>query len=115
MRYLDWIEANVPKTYGKCAEMTQRMADAFPELTRVRGHYDCSVWGLRAHWWLTLDGKIIDPTASQFPSKGTGSYMPFSGPEPSGICANCGESVYDGDYCCSKPCRDRVIRDLTSA
>ena len=38
--------------YGKCREVTENMAAAFPQLTRVRGHYYCDSWGERAHWWL---------------------------------------------------------------
>lgn len=38
-----WIAANVTETYGTCREVTERMAAAFPELGRVRGHYYCGL------------------------------------------------------------------------
>lgn len=106
--YEAWIARNVPDDgYGRCREVTEAMAADFPELTRVRGHYYCYAWGERAHWWL-LDpaGEVVDPTACQFPSKGAGTYVPWNegDPEPTGICANCGEPCYNGDTCCSEAC-----------
>lgn len=106
-KYRAWIKDNVTETYGRCAEVTQQMAAAFPELTRVRGHYYCFAWGEREHWWLTTpDGEIIDPTAAQFPSRGRGHYEPWdeSRPEPTGMCPNCGGYCYDGNTCCSDSC-----------
>ena len=61
----------------------------------------------RAHWWLTdPSGSVIDPTAAQFPSKGCCVYTPWEegAPEPTGMCPNCGEHVYDGGTCCSDAC-----------
>lgn len=106
-KYNQWIEKNVSSTYGTCAEVTEAMADAFPELTRVRGHYHCPIWGERAHWWLkTPDGKIVDPTAAQFPSRGQFTYVEWidGQEEPTGKCPNCGELCYKGDFCCSDEC-----------
>ena len=107
-RHQDWIAEHVTgSVYGKCAEITQVMADAFPELERVRGHYYCTTWGERTHWWLTtIEGVIVDPTASQFPSKGAGDYVPWTDgePEPTGRCANCGELAYNGRTVCSDTC-----------
>ncbi len=91
--YAEWITANVEKAYGQCAEVTEAMAVAFPELTRVRGHYYCTTWGERAHWWLvTPTGEIVDPTAKQFPSGGRGAYVKWdeTRAEPTGMCPNCG-------------------------
>jgi hypothetical protein len=36
---------------------------------------ECPIWGARDHFWC-VDGEdnVVDPTASQFPSKGTGVY-----------------------------------------
>ena len=69
---------------GRCAEATLAMAAVFPELTRVRGHYLCWVWGEREHWWLVEpNGEIVDPTADQFPSKGGGVYVPWDEASPS--------------------------------
>ena len=105
--YAKWITENVTETYGTCKEVTEAMATAFPELTRIRGHYYCIAWGERAHWWLIgQDGEVVDPTASQFPSNGTGAYVPWEegAREPTGMCPNCGEYCYDGNYCCSESC-----------
>lgn len=111
MTYEEWVQANVDQTYGKCAEVTLAMQKVFPELVRVRGCYMCPIWGERLHWWLvTPDGKIIDPTASQFPSKGAFEYVPLEegAEEPCGICANCGEPSYaskgGGSTVCSDVC-----------
>lgn len=83
------------------------MLAEFPELTLVRGHYVCPIWGLREHWWLVDSaGVVVDPTAEQFPSKGWGEYIPLpdNAPEPTGQCMNCGEYCYDGSWACSKSC-----------
>lgn len=109
-KYQNWIEQNAPKgsdAYGKCAETTERMIKAFPELKRIRGHYYCYIWGERTHWWLQdQDGSIVDPTATQFPSGGNGHYEAWdeSKPEPTGICPNCGDYCYNGSNCCSENC-----------
>jgi hypothetical protein len=107
-KYLNWIGDNVKGDgYGQCREVTERMAADFPELIRVRGHYYDIAWGEREHWWLmTAEGDVVDPTARQFPTKGSGEYVPWdeSRPEPTGICPNCGEYVYDGNTCCSDAC-----------
>lgn len=107
-KYQEWILKNVKHDgYGQCQIATKTMAKAFPELTRVRGHYFCPVWGERPHWWLvTQDGEIVDPTKNQHPSKGKGHYEPWdeSQPEPTGICPNCGEYCYGGKSVCSDEC-----------
>lgn len=105
--YLDWIAENVSKEYGQCAEVTERMKEAFPELERVRGHYYCHTWGERSHWWMVdSEGTIIDPTKGQFPSNGHGSYKPWEegSVEPTGMCPNCGEMIYHGGYVCNDEC-----------
>jgi predicted nucleic acid-binding Zn ribbon protein len=112
-KYLDWIKQNVTDKYGKCKEVTEKMAEAFPELQRVRGHYHCPIWGKRDHWWLTTeDGEIVDPTAGQFPSGGLGEYAPWEegSPEPTGMCPNCGGDVYDNKTCCSDKCSREYAR-----
>ncbi len=111
-KYADWIDQNVTKTYGKCEEYTELMAKAFPELTRVRGHYHCFDWGKREHWWLvTKEGQIIDPTSAQFPSKGLGNYEPWieGTKEPTGKCIYCGGYAYDGNIWCSDECKQKLI------
>ena len=109
--YAAWIAENVTETYGTCCEITERMAAAFPNLTRIRGHYYCWSWGERAHWWLVDGEEIVDPTAAQFPSKGCGEYVPWveGSPEPTGYCPNCGGTVYDGNTCCSERCHDAYV------
>lgn len=117
MSYDAWIKDNVTETYSKCAELTLEMLTVFPELTRVRGHYYCIVWGERAHWWL-IDpkGVIVDPTKAQFPSKGTGVYVPWveGDPEPTGRCPNCGEHTFDGDALCSETCEVSYLAYLNA-
>jgi hypothetical protein len=116
-KYRDWIDKNVTEAMGKCAEVTALMVSQFPELTRVRGHYYCVVWGEREHWWcVATDGSIVDPTASQFPSKGRGHYEPWveGTPEPTGVCPNCGELVYDGRTCCSDRCHHEYAAYCTN-
>lgn len=118
-RYADWIMANYPggSGYGKCAEATTAMVEAFPELRRVRGFYLCPGWDRREHWWLVApDNAIVDPTAGQFPSKGSGDYEEWdeSRKEPTGKCPNCGGYAYDGGTCCSKECHDAYAAYIRS-
>jgi len=103
-RYLAYIrnlDMTYTKAYGNCKEVCEGMKKRFPELRLVRGHYYCAVWSKRGHWWLeTESGERIDPTAMQFPSKGKGVYEEWddSQPEPTGMCPNCGELCYNGEY-----------------
>lgn len=107
-RYADWIAANViGDCTGKCGDYTALMAYEFRELTRVRGHYVDPLWGRLPHWWLvTPDGLIVDPTATQFPSVGTGDYEPWdeAKPEPTGKCMECGGYCYEHRVACSREC-----------
>lgn len=116
MTYQEWIKnspyATQQGAYGQCKDATKEMAAAFPELTRVRGHYYCHIWGEREHWWCeTPDGKIVDPTKAQFPSGGFGEYEPWdeSQPEPTGMCPNCSGYCYNGETCCSAECHDAYV------
>jgi hypothetical protein len=107
-KYAEWISATYPtkeSAHNQCAEATMLMVDAFPELTRVRGHVWCSVDSNRPHWWcVTPDGSVVDPTRHQW--DWLGEYTPWdeSKPEPTGICPNCGGYCYDGKYLCCKRC-----------
>ena len=112
-RYAVWIRRNGPKSdleaYGHCQSYTLRMKDEFPELEVQIGWYHDSPWGLRGHWWLvSSDGEIVDPTARQFPSKGTGRYeFVKEADRPIGKCANCGSFCYNGapsEMLCSEQC-----------
>ena len=110
--YQAWIRANVDHSYGQCVEVTRRMKESCPELERIRGHYYCTAWGEREHWWLIdSDGNVVDPTAEQFPSNGRGVYIPWNEgtPEPTGMCPNCGEHCFDGDYFCSDKCGKEYV------
>lgn len=105
-KYQTWITANVDDPYRTCVEVTKRMALAFPELRRVRGHY---IVGMHEHphWWLeTQGGDVVDPTSAQFPPGGV--YFEHVGPEPVGKCPNCGGYVYPPS---SSVCSEECARD----
>lgn len=105
MTYADFIN-NVTEHYGRCREVTDRMVQQFPELRQVRGYYHCPIWGEREHWWcVDPNGKVVDPTFAQFPSKGIGEYVEYHGPEATGMCPECGGYCFDGNYFCSEPCK----------
>lgn len=116
--YLEWIRRHVPDDpTGMCKEMTEAMVAAFPELRRVRGHYEPWRGGRFPHWWcLDVDGLVIDPTVIQFVHLGPASYVEHVGLEPVGKCLNCGDYVpaksEGGIDCCSKACYDAFARSL---
>ena len=92
---------------GRCATASAAMVAVFPELRRVRGHYN----GV-PHWWCVApDGTIVDPTARQFVPGGT--YVEYHGPDPLGKCMNCGALVWTplpgGD---TSACSDECLQDL---
>jgi hypothetical protein len=100
---------------GKCQEIASAMARNDPSLTLVRGWYYCPIWNCEEeHWWLTdASGGIVDPTKNQFPSKGLGTYRPFSGFVE---CAECGKEVPEneargeGRYAfCSYKCHGKFV------
>ena len=100
-RYLNNLDMTYEKAYGKCKDVSEEMLKHFPELRLARGHYYCHKWGERMHHWLvTPEGKIIDPTKIQFPSNGFGVYEEWdeTQQEPTGMCPNCGEYIYDGRH-----------------
>lgn len=104
--YRQWIANHQPTDpRGQCANMTLAMAEAFPELRRVRGHYVCPFDGRRPHWWMVSpSGEIIDPTAEQFASCGLGEYEEYVGPEPKGHCLNCGALLFEDRGFCNAAC-----------
>jgi len=110
VKYQGWIKENVTEAYGKCVEVTKQMLEAFPELTRVKGHYHCPFDGKRPHWWLKTDqGVVVDPTASQFLSGGImGEYEEWKEgrPEPTGKCMDCGGYCYNNSNFCTQKCLD---------
>ena len=98
-RYTKWIAsflAAVGDPLQQCAEATLEMQMDFPELRRVRGTVkmlnapdgDKRPW---PHWWLVdPQGKIVDPTADQFPALLV--YFEADERDPIvGRCRNCGE------------------------
>jgi len=101
----------------KCHLYVLKWHERDPELTPVRGFYFCPVWNQdRQHWWLQKpDGTIFDPTVTQFPSAGLGTYQPFEDLELN--CDQCGKSVpkellghYHHNYTlCSNRCYGRMV------
>ena len=114
--YFQWIADNVGRDpYGQCEEITKRMAGAFPELQRQRGHYVCPSTGRQPHWWLvTPDGTVLDRTKDQFPSRGLGAYELYEGPEPTGTCLTCGALVFGDERFCNAHCRNEFVEYLKS-
>ena len=113
-----WIKKNVDVTYGFCGIITEEMQAAFPQLRRARGYYYDSLWGQRKHWWLvTPEGKVVDPTVSQFPGGPGGVYeeLEDGDPIPSGVCPNCGHDVYDGAEFCNDKCSYEYVAYLNHA
>lgn len=108
MTYEEWIQEHClpgDRVNGKCAERTQEMAAAFPELRRVRGHaYLLGCPEPRPHWWLEApDGSRIDPTESQWTDPNyiyAGCVvlgydpLPEDFEEPIGKCMACGGYCY---------------------
>lgn len=100
---------------GRCKNECEKLLAAQPELTIVKGWYDCPYWGRQEHWWLKdKDGEIIDPTVKQFPTRGDGAeYIEYAGMYP---CEHCGKEtkedalVRDGHHhYCSGEC---LMRDV---
>jgi hypothetical protein len=105
----DCEETDYSKYRGKCKQYVDKLIEENPKLVAVRGFYHCPVWGKQQHWWAKdEDGKIIDPTVKQFPTKGIcAEYEEFDGYFE---CENCGKSVHEEEayfvehhiYCCSR-------------
>jgi hypothetical protein len=108
-KYKEYI-SKLSDIVGRCAEHTLAMQQEFPELSRVAGHYDCPIQGKRPHWWLvTPSGEVVDPTVSQFFSRGAFvEYIPLdeSKEQPTGRCFNCGGDAFKYSYFCSPACGD---------
>jgi hypothetical protein len=101
---------------GKCKEMSEELVKKDPTLTLVRGWYYEPLWNKdEEHWWTkTIEGEIIDPTASQFPSGGIPEfYTEFDGTMS---CSECGKKIsekvakFAGRYpVCSTKCAMRLV------
>lgn len=97
------------------------MLSEFPELILVAGHIYDARYGKQAHWWLkTVDGDIIDPTASQFPLISHYEEWKPGDEVRVGKCMNCGITIWrkvtslNGPIysCCSDECGQQVLTDL---
>lgn len=138
-QYMAWIARRMDLEshgygYGKCKEISQAMAEAFPELEVRKGFYHCASWGRRTHFWCRflhgIEGEedpwqIVDPTGKQHPS---GSHFPNQAFRyedltdcsegelldrvPSSVCMNCGAPVYRTDQFCSPGCEDAVVAEF---
>lgn len=84
------------KYRGKCKQFAEALCAANPNLTLVRGWYECPIWGSQQHWWCkdSATGTIHDPAKNQFPSKGLGQYTEYSKSIP---CEYCGKDVQEKD------------------
>ena len=108
MRY--WIAERYPTPQSaklQCAEATLAMVQAFPLLSRVRGHAMVGIQ-FRPHWWcVTPGGDIIDPTAHQWPTPPV-LYDPIDddAEEPHGKCIYCGDLLYRSRGAESRLCED---------
>jgi hypothetical protein len=96
MRTNEEIIEDYKKYRGKCKIMSEELVANDPTLTLIRGYYICPIWATREHhWWcIKQNGTIVDPTAKQFPSNGSGIYEPFNGIIE---CAECGKEVLEED------------------
>ena len=102
------------KYRGQCKIMCDALVAEDPSLRLERGHYIDPLWGPQEHWWCVKpDGSIVDPTAKQFPSKGSAEYIPFNG---ICVCEECGkevpeeEAIFMGRYpVCSNLCARRLV------
>lgn len=88
--YQAWIDTNVPdKCRQLCLPKADAMAEAFPEL-RVVGQSGF----ISSHaWCVTMDNKVVDPTAHQFDKKYLYSDIRLERDDfPIGRCSYCGET-----------------------
>jgi len=109
-------ESDYSKYRGKCKEMSEILVNKNPDLELIRGYYFCPIWCREEqHWWCKskTTGKIVDPTAKQFGSKGHGLYREFDGTVE---CSHCGEIIkeedarIEGRYAfCSIKCNMRFV------
>ncbi len=108
------MKSDYLKYRGKCKEYCERAIRLFPALKIKRGHYYDFMWGEQQHWWCVRpDGTVFDPTAKQFPSRGSGDYVEFDGLFS---CEQCGDKVreeeasVDGHHVfCSSECYARCV------
>jgi hypothetical protein len=136
MTYTAWIEDHTRNTdvWNTCEISTKLMADAFPELRRVRGWVMVPGVGERPHWWLVDPlGNIVDPTARQFTDvagdtladgtrrtayyggKGIEGYREVDEENPPvGKCMQCGAVCYQNTAPCTVICSTACERLLAA-
>jgi len=118
-KYATWIKQYDGDIYRKCVEVSQLMQEAFPELTRVKGHVrtieDLSI--MQPHWWLTdPEGNILDPTARQWQC--IMEYIPYKEGDliPVGRCMNCGNQIFGRNKVSHvNHCSDECLKVLEEA
>lgn len=125
-KYVEWIQSNIKSRedyWRTCSSVTLRMKEAFPELIRVRGHYNDIWFGPQPHWWLkTEEGVIIDPTCRQFSETQSwdlsGHHSLYEEVDeehcPTGKCINCGDYCYNGRETCREECYNEFRAGLMS-
>ena len=80
---------------GKCKELSEEAVKNDHSLRLVRGYYYCWEWGKQPHWWTERpDGSVYDPTSSQFPSLGLGTYEELG---EFVQCSECGKEIREED------------------
>lgn len=102
------------KYRGKCKELAEEEIKKDPTLILVRGFYHDAFWGKEQHWWCKdANGKIVDPSKDQFPTKGMGEYEEFDGNVE---CSECGtvlpeaKMTFHGSYAfCSTKCNLKFV------
>lgn len=106
-------------SHHMCGTFTRIFAERFPSLRRVPGYYydRPDGWSHGEHWWLVDQaGRIIDPTADQFPTREQGHYVAYD-PRlhclPKGKCPCCCASLYssEGQVPCSPGCDEELARE----
>ena len=104
---------------NNCMTFTRRFAEQFSDLKRVCGFYYAPNFAAShgEHWWLVdQQGAVVDPTADQFASAGTGHYVPYD-PEKhqvvKGKCMHCGQGLFSriGAYPCSRECDEAIVQE----
>ena len=92
--YRHYREHVYKKYRGKCKEFSVKLVERDSSLRLVRGYYYCPmIQEEEMHWWCENErGEIIDPTAKQFWSEGSGTYREFNGFFK---CRACGKDILE--------------------
>lgn len=129
MTYEEWIKDYVTSvdgnTRGKCGAASEAMKLQFSELRLACG-FAHTLWGPQQHWWCVApDGRIVDPTRSQFPGSIVDEYEELDREKdvdriPIGVCYWCSGDIFPRSYngnetFCSAKCEKVAIADLNRA